>query len=148
MKKAGIIVLISGCIGFIGAFLPLANAGTFCLSILDSGGLLYLLYIIPIALIVLGSMTLAGKLSKLPHFVVPFSILGGIIAVWGIFAAMQDLEMMSSGMLGNMMSGLSQMTQNMGMGKMEGGTPYPGVGGILLLVGFIGAIGGSFFKGK
>lgn len=148
MKIKGIFVISSGLIALIGALLPLASAGTFTFAIHNGGGALPLLYVIPVILIVIGSIAVDGKLQKVSHFVIPLSIAALALASLGIYAGMEHLKIMSSGLMGGMMEMLGGMSQTMGMGRIEAGPPNIGIGGWIIGGSYIAAIIGSLLKSK
>lgn len=148
MKAKGIVVASSGLIALIGTMLPLATAGTFTFAIHNGGGALPLLYIFPIILIGIGSAAIAGKFQKIPHFVIPLSVASIALVSLGIYAGMENLKIISSGPIGNVMGMLGGMSQAMGMGKVEAAPPAIGIGGWAIGVSYVAAIIGSLLKSK
>lgn len=143
MKANGIIVLVFGCLALLGTFLPLANADPLFFNISHGGGALPLLYLIPVVLIGLGSATLAGKMRKLPHFVIPLSIIALLLAGLGVYTAMEQLRMMSTGVFNGILQMLGEKSKATGMGTLQVQSPSMGLGGWLLVLSYLGAGIGS-----
>ena len=148
MKSNGIIVLVFGGLALLGTFLPLANADPLFFNISHGGGALTLLYLIPVVLIGLGSATLAGKLRKLLHFVVPLSIIALLLTGLGVYTAMEQLRMMSTGAFGGILQMMVEKSMAMGTGALQVQSPSMGLGGWVLVLSYLGAGLGSLLASR
>lgn len=145
-KKTGAIIAALGFVGLAGTFFPLANAGTLNMSVSNLGGVLPLLYVIPVVVMVVGVMSYLGKMSRLPHVLVPISVLAVIIVGLGTYAAMSHLAMMTNGAFGQMMNGLGDMSARMGMEKIQIEKPSIGAGSLSMIATYVGVSIVSFIK--
>ena len=129
MKMPSVVLGLGGLFAFIGALMPLANAGDLYVSVSHAGGVYFLLYLLPLILIAFALMHQAGAMSSLLWPVVMVAVPGLVLALMGANAAMDYIAFFgNAGALFNNMAGAI----NMNIAK-----PSVGVGAVVMVVSYL-----------
>ena len=135
MKKINVIVLVCAVLTLLGSLLPLATKGGIYIDLSHMSGLVYLLFVLPVYLLVVSIIALNGKISSLKSWYLPATITGLMLTLIACYAGLQQLE------------SIAQFSNGIAASVVDvQGESLPGVGAIILAFGYLASSIAAFFN--